>query len=78
MTLPMRRVMRRKEVCRTVGLSLSTVRRLEQAGDFPKGIRIGKQAIGYFADQVLAWLEGRAIVSPGPCGAESSSGIEGR
>ncbi len=36
------------------------VARLEQAGKFPKRVRLGQNRVGWVYDEVVAWLEGLA------------------
>jgi predicted DNA-binding transcriptional regulator AlpA len=46
-----------------VGLSVSTIRRLEERGAFPRRIRLSRQAVGYVHDQVLEWIANREVVA---------------
>lgn len=54
------RVIRRKELCRMVGLSDVTIWRLEREGDFPKRISLGGNSVGWLEDEVVAWIAARA------------------
>ncbi|HUT77818.1 MAG TPA: AlpA family phage regulatory protein [Polyangia bacterium] len=57
------RVLRRSEVVAMVGLSISTIRRLEERGAFPKRIKLSRQAVGYLQDQVVEWIVNREVVA---------------
>ena len=58
------RVIRLPEVCRLVGLSRSTVLRLEAAGRFPAKFKLCSDhavgAVGWIEAEVVAWIEARA------------------
>lgn len=53
------RIRRKPWVTQTTGLSQSTIRRLEKAGDFPQRLLLGKAAVGWIEGEVLGWLETR-------------------
>lgn len=53
------RVIRQKEAIQRTGLSRTTLWRLERAGDFPQRRRIGRQAVGWFANEIDDWLASR-------------------
>ena len=57
-----RRILRRRAVKELTGLPDATIHRLTVTGDFPKGVRITERSIGWFADEVTAWLESRPRV----------------
>jgi prophage regulatory protein len=44
-----------------VGLSWSSVYRLERAGGFPRRRRLGPRRVGWLESEVQAWLEGRPV-----------------
>jgi prophage regulatory protein len=54
------RVLRRPEVCKTVGLSATTVWRRERAGEFPRRIRLGGNSVGWLSSEIDCWLVHRA------------------
>jgi prophage regulatory protein len=61
------RVLRLPEVERVTGLKRSTIYRDIQAGRFPPPVKLGKQASGWKASAIAAWIaalapsgEGRA------------------
>jgi prophage regulatory protein len=55
-----RRVLRKPELMTRVPLSDATIWRLEKAGKFPKRIRIGGQAVGWFESEINDWLQKKA------------------
>lgn len=55
-----RRVLRKPELRAKIGLSDSTVGRLEKSGCFPRRISLGNKLVGWFSDEVEDWLELRA------------------
>lgn len=55
----MPQVLRISQVSEMVGLSRTTIWRRERAGDFPERIDLGGRSVGWRADEVQAWLEGR-------------------
>lgn len=54
-----KRFIRKPAVKEITGLSPSTVRRLEMAGEFPKRVKLSKAAVGWLESDVLAWVESR-------------------
>ena len=54
------RIVRSRELRNFVGLSRSTIWRLERAGLFPHHIRLGPRAIGWRLSEILGWLNRRA------------------
>lgn len=65
MEKPSERVMRKKEVLATVGLSDVSVWRLEKAGAFPRRIRLGGNSVGWLQSEIFGWLEERAAAREG-------------
>lgn len=53
------RVIRRIALQELTGLSLSTIYRLMQRGDFPKPIELSEHAVGWVVEDVQAWIESR-------------------
>lgn len=51
------RLLRRREVEHLTSLSRSLLYSKIQAGEFPKPIRISKQAVAWPASRVQAWIE---------------------
>lgn len=56
------RFLRFREVRLMVGLSRSTIWRLQRAGMFPRSRRIGKSATAWLESEVLEWMKERAQV----------------
>lgn len=57
-----KKISRRKQTTKRTGLSWSTIRRMELAGDFPQRVRVGKRGVGHFDDEIDEWLENRERV----------------
>jgi prophage regulatory protein len=56
-----RRVLRKPEVARRTGYSPAHFCRLERMGRFPKKVELQPGgAVGWFEDEIDAWLEARA------------------
>jgi prophage regulatory protein len=53
------RLLSKKQVREIVLYSPQHVARLEQAGKFPKRIRLGKSRVGWLEEEVLNWLKAR-------------------
>ena len=53
------KVLRTRDVADVTGLSRVTIWRLERAGDFPERIRLGQNSVGWFQDEIEAWLTNR-------------------
>lgn len=53
------RILRLGDVLRLTRLSKATIYRQIQAGTFPGPVKLGIRAVGWFADEVGEWLEGR-------------------
>jgi prophage regulatory protein len=54
----MSRILRLPEVKKTVGLSRSTIYARVAAGSFPKPLQLGPRAVGWYAEDITAWLDG--------------------
>lgn len=59
------RVMRKKEVQATVGLSDVSIWRQERAGTFPRRIRLGGNSVGWLESEISGWLHQRAAERKG-------------
>lgn len=57
----MRNILRPKQLAEYLSISLPTIWRLQQAGDFPKKIQLSKKSVGWFEDEITAWLESRSL-----------------
>lgn len=51
------RIIRLPELLRITGLSTASVYRQMADGHFPRPVRLGKNAVGWRASAVFAWLE---------------------
>lgn len=49
-------IIRATEITNLTGLSLSTIRRLETSGSFPRRIKIASNAIGWLKSDIDQWL----------------------
>lgn len=57
----MEQLLRKKDVCQLVGLSVSTIRRLEIEGVFPKRRQIGNgRAVRWLASEVEEFMKTRS------------------
>lgn len=55
-------IVRPRNLPAIVGLSRTSIWRLERSNDFPKRIRLSAGAVGYRTDEILEWLNSRQIV----------------
>ncbi len=53
------RVLRTTEVIRRIGLSRSTLWRLERAHDFPERVHLGVNSVGWLETDIDSWLNNR-------------------
>jgi prophage regulatory protein len=58
-TKSQRNILRRPEVSLRTGLSGSHLWRLEGRGDFPARVKLGPMAVGWYEDEIDAWVESR-------------------
>lgn len=55
-------LVRRRHISSVTGLSPSTIRRLEQQGNFPRRRRIGDGAVvGWLYEELQAWLRNQPV-----------------
>ncbi len=52
-----RRIMRKRELLTILPLSEDSIWRKEKLGQFPKRIQLGDNSVGWFEDEIEAWLE---------------------
>jgi prophage regulatory protein len=57
---PPTRILRLKEVIATIGLGRAAIYQMQREGKFPKPVKIGVRAVGWIAEDVLAWMARRA------------------
>jgi prophage regulatory protein len=55
-----RAILRKPAVRDRVGLSDAQIWRLEKAGKFPARLQISANAVGWYSDEIDAWIEARA------------------
>lgn len=53
-------MLRFRELRQRVPLSISTIKRLINTGDFPKPVRLSPSTACFFEDEVDRWLQQRA------------------
>ncbi|HOL51485.1 MAG TPA: AlpA family transcriptional regulator [Bacillota bacterium] len=53
----MDRIIRKKELLKTIGLSGVTIWRMERAGTFPKRIKLGGNSVGWYESEIIEWME---------------------
>ena len=59
----MPRIIRLPEVIRLVGLSRSSILRMERRGEFPPKFALGVHAVGWYEADVQMWIQARAVAS---------------
>lgn len=57
------RIVRPAEAVIITGRSLASIWRDEQAGTFPRKIRLGQKAVGYRLSELRSWMDGLAAVT---------------
>lgn len=57
---PLPRVLSRRDVAATVGISVTTLWRLVKAGRFPAPFRVSPGRVGWDAATVARWIQARA------------------
>jgi len=57
---PPTRILRLKEVMATIGLGRAAIYQMQREGKFPRPVKIGVRAVGWIAEDVLAWIARRA------------------
>jgi prophage regulatory protein len=62
---PHERLIRKPELREMIGLSDTTVWRLEKSGGFPKRIQIGGSSVAWLLTEVLSWIERKAAARNG-------------
>ena len=60
------RLINEKEVLALIGLSRSTLWRLERAGQFPSRLQVSTRAVRWNLAEVLEWIESRQRVNHKP------------
>ena len=52
-------IIRKSAVMEKTGYSGYSIDRLEEAGEFPKRVQLGKRAVGWFSHEVDTWIRSR-------------------
>lgn len=60
----MEKLLRPKDVQRMIGLSRTTIWRLEQRGLFPLRRQLGARMVGWLEGDISAWLESLPTAQP--------------
>jgi len=68
-----RRILRLPEVCAITGRSRPTIYRHMNQGRFPVAIKLGEKSIGWFSDEIEAWLDSLPRVEIADPGATKES-----
>lgn len=55
----MGRIMRIREVTKTIGLGRATLYKMLEAGEFPRPIKLGARSIGFKSEEVQDWIDSR-------------------
>jgi prophage regulatory protein len=55
-------IIRRKELCKITGVSMTTLWRWEREGSFPARIRLSTHSVGWRRSDIETWLETRPKV----------------
>ena len=58
---PQETIIRRVSLPNILGISMATIDRLRAAGDFPKPVRLGQQAIAFTKSSIDDWVATRPI-----------------
>jgi len=58
-----RRIYRNKELPTVTGLSLTTIWRLQKAGQFPPRVQLSPGRVGVSAELVDAWISSRQLAA---------------
>jgi prophage regulatory protein len=53
----MRRILRRRDVEKLVGLGRSSIYAMMDNGTFPQAIKLGPRAVGWVEEEIEAWIE---------------------
>ena len=53
------RILRIADITRLTRLSKATIYRQIRVGTFPRPVKLGSRAVGWFADEIRDWLERR-------------------
>jgi prophage regulatory protein len=69
-----RTIIRKREVTRRTGYSGTTIWREEKADRFPQRVQLSERAVGWYEDEVDAWIRARVRGrAPQPRGIENAN-----
>lgn len=54
----MKKIIRRKDVQELTSLPKSTLYLYIRLGKFPRPVKLGERSVGWFEDDVIAWMAG--------------------
>ena len=57
------RLLRRRDVESTTGMSRASIYRLMQQGDFPRPVKVGSTAVRWKESEIAAWMESRPVAT---------------
>lgn len=60
----MEKILRPKDIQKIIGLSRTTIWRLEQRGLFPLRRQLGARIVGWLEGEISAWLESLPTAQP--------------
>lgn len=55
------RIIRKRELMARVGLSSTTIWRLEKSGKFPRRVKLGGAAVGWLESEIDQWISGKMV-----------------
>jgi prophage regulatory protein len=55
-----KRIIRKKELRKIIGLSDPSIYRLEKDGQFPRRLQLGGNSVGWLSTEVQEWIENKA------------------
>ena len=70
------KLLRFKELKTVVGLSRTSVWRLERRGEFPRRRQISRNVVGWREDEVFAWLDSRPCSDTGSAPSAAAACIQ--
>ena len=71
------RVLRLAQVLEVTGLGKTTIYELQNAGKFPRSVKITAHSVGWMEDEVLSWLEKRMALRTGSPGEDANASPQG-
>lgn len=59
------KILRMNEVANLLGVSRSTVLRLENEDQFPSRINISRNSVGFLENEIIEWIKNKQVKSRG-------------